>query len=314
MTSKIQMLHMRAIAIASQLKRSEADLIEILQELDAHKAFRDYGCASLYEYCVQFLNLSESTSYNLINVARKAKVVPELKIAIASGELSVSKARKIIPVLTPNNHTDWITLAKTKSLRLVEKAVAQAQPQLAITESVKYRSEDRLEFKLGISEALLEKLERVVDLESQRTSRPCSREDAIMAALDVYIEKLDPLKKAERLCKKLESKNETERASNKLKATIDAKTELQKPEEAKPVTGQVASHARRYIPAPVQHAVRMRDQNQCTYKDSLGRRCKGRRWLHVHHIQHKAHGGADTLANLTTLCSSHHRFTHSQSP
>lgn len=42
-----------------------------------------------------------------------------------------------------------------------------------------------------------------------------------------------------------------------------------------------------------------------------GYRCTNTRWLDVHHIIHKQHGGSDELENLTTLCNAHHRQHHS---
>ena len=52
---------------------------------------------------VDRLKLSESTALNFINVARKAVQVPALQAEIRAGHVSVSKARKIVPVLTPQN-------------------------------------------------------------------------------------------------------------------------------------------------------------------------------------------------------------------
>jgi 5-methylcytosine-specific restriction protein A len=41
-----------------------------------------------------------------------------------------------------------------------------------------------------------------------------------------------------------------------------------------------------------------------------GVRCAQRRWLHYHHIIPKHQGGPDTLENLITLCSAHHKMEH----
>ena len=38
--------------------------------------------------------------------------------------------------------------------------------------------------------------------------------------------------------------------------------------------------------------------------------CGETRWVHLHHIIHKEHGGKDVADNLTTLCSAHHRLWH----
>jgi hypothetical protein len=38
--------------------------------------------------------------------------------------------------------------------------------------------------------------------------------------------------------------------------------------------------------------------------------CSQRRWLHVHHLQHHAHGGPTAVGNLVCLCPAHHRLLH----
>ena len=38
--------------------------------------------------------------------------------------------------------------------------------------------------------------------------------------------------------------------------------------------------------------------------------CTQRRFLHAHHIEHWAHGGATELSNLVHLCRFHHRLVH----
>src|SRR6266404_2238302 len=93
-------LDIRARACALRYLNSEKDLIDILQELDLHKAFVVLNFPSLYAYAVQALNLSDGTAYNLIQIARKSVKIPELKKEIKSGGLSVSNARRIAPILT----------------------------------------------------------------------------------------------------------------------------------------------------------------------------------------------------------------------
>jgi predicted restriction endonuclease len=56
--------------------------------------------------------------------------------------------------------------------------------------------------------------------------------------------------------------------------------------------------------------VQLRDQAQCTFVDTTGRRCENRRFLHLHHVKPVASGGADEAENLTCLCSEHHSLVH----
>jgi hypothetical protein len=54
-------------------------------------------------------------------VSRKVKKIPALQTAIQNGELSVSKARKITPVIAQGNQEEWVLKAQTLSYRKLEK-------------------------------------------------------------------------------------------------------------------------------------------------------------------------------------------------
>jgi len=283
-------IHEKALEVATRFKQAEADLISVLQEVEMARVFITLGYTSLFNYCVQALGLSEAVAANFITVARKAREVPVLQSAIQAGELSVSKARKIAPILTLANQEEWVEKAKTLSSRKLEEEVARVAPREATPERMKFLAEDRLELRLGISKSLKEKLERVRDLESQRTANPVSIEETLDVLLDVYLESKDPVKRAERVLKK---KGVNARAS---------------------VTGHTnrvkLSENREPIPASVRHRIQLRDGGQCAHVNASGERCESRRWLDIHHVRPWSEGGGNDLENLMTLCSAHHRIEH----
>lgn len=276
-----QHVHAKALQVAASYKRAEADLVSALQEVENKRVFIHQGYTSLFNYSVQALGLSESVTANFITVARKAREIPALQRAIQAGELSVSKARKITPVLMRENQAEWVRKAQTLPTRELEQEVARAAPAQAVAERVKFVSEDRLEFRTGISRRLRDKLLRVQDLESQRVSRPASLEETLEALADLYLKAKDPVRRAERALT---------RSSNAGACVTVTRTQV--------------------IPAAVRHRVYLRDQGQCTHRDSDGRRCGNRRWIDLHHILPRREDGPNTAENLTTLCSSHHRFEH----
>ncbi|MGE3973742.1 MAG: HNH endonuclease [Bdellovibrionales bacterium] len=264
--TKYMEIHQKALAVAGRFKKAESDVIEVLQQIDDGRVYLKFECKSLYDYTVNVLKLSESTAYNFITVARKAKEVPELKRAIQSGTLSVSKARKITPVLTPTNQEEWLKMAIELPQKKLEQQVATICPQESTPERVKFVSEERLNLQMGISKELHQKLKRAQELESQRQQKHASLEDTLEALLNIYLEQKDPVRKAEKL-----------------------------------------QHRANF---PVARQVILRDRGQCTHRDSMGQRCEERRWLDTHHIIPRNKGGNDALENLTTLCSGHHRLTH----
>ena len=273
----IQNLHEQAVSISKQYLRCEAQLLTVLQQLDAQRGFEALGFTSLYAYCTEALKLSDGIAYALMQVSRKSVKVPELKTAVESGQVSLSKASRIASILTPDNQETWIDKAKTLPKSKLEREIAREFPQIAPPERVKPINENQMTMTVTISAELFEQLKRIQDLESSRQKKSVSLEAAIQAAVATHLHKHDPLEKAKR------SKHST-------------------------LPGQ-GSQGRVAIPVATKHQVALRDGSQCTAQTPHGR-CTQRRWLDTHHIIEVAHGGANDLANLKTLCSAHHRMHH----
>lgn len=287
-------IHKKALEVATRFKQAEADLISVLQEVEVQRVFVDLGYTSLFNYCVYALGLSESVASNFVTVARKARDVPVLQAAIQAGDLSVSKARKIAPVLTLANQDEWVEKAKALSSRKLEEEVARAAPREAVSERLRFVAEDRLELRIGISKSLKEKLERARDLESQRTARAASIEDTLEVLLDVYLESKDPVKRAGRILKKMAIP-----VANDAPASVTGHTNRVE-----------SSENRDPIPAAIRHQVQLRDGGRCTHLSARGDRCESRRWIDIHHVRARSLGGANSLENLVTLCTAHHRLDH----
>jgi 5-methylcytosine-specific restriction endonuclease McrA len=315
MTRDLNQLRNLARETAARYNKDEAELMKIIKEIHQSKAFVTWGFTSLFDYCVQELKLSEASTSNFSAVAKKAKEVPSLSLAVETGELSISKARKIAPVVTKENHNQWLALAKTSTSREIEKAVAIAQPKLAVKETMRFVAENVISITTAFSEEESELLKRVMDIESQKTRKASSRKDALVAALKEYLEHHDPVLKAKRAEMRAQKKhmNSLEQKASAIKSTVESK-EISTHELRKSVPGQkplrhVPGVRRAVLPAALIHAVHMRDQRQCTHSQN-NKRCGAIRWLDIHHIVPRSHGGKDILENLTTVCSAHHRMIH----
>jgi hypothetical protein len=130
-------LHSKAFNASRTLKRAENDLIKILQEVEQHKAHLRLGYRSMYTYCTKALELSEGTAYNLITVARKAKVFPKLQEAIESGKVSVTRARRICSVINNENIDHWIDMASHYRRERLEREIAKVSPRSLVQEGGK---------------------------------------------------------------------------------------------------------------------------------------------------------------------------------
>ena len=133
-----------------------------------------------------------------------------------------------------------------------------------------------IELHCSISTEVEELIRKVQDLESKRLRKNCSLEEAFKQMALLYLEKNDPVRKAER------QKNWKQETLSVL----------------------------RRIPNSKRHEVAKRDKGQCVFVDERGRRCEKTRFTEIHHIQPYSLNGGHDADNLATLCSSHHKAIH----
>jgi len=287
-------LHERAVSVARKYKTEETELLDIFQELDRTRAFLDLGYSSLYQYALKALELSEGTVSNLIVVARKSKALPELKAAVARGEMTLSNARRIAPVLNLENKSEWIEKAKGLPQKKLEQELARAYPKETAREQIKYTSRDRVDLQINISSAVIELARRVQNLLSQKTSRAVKLEEALETVLKEYVERHDPLEKAKRAKnRELVGGVRSAVAANRANHLARARLNTREP-----------------IAAALKHKTILRDGAQCSFINDRGEQCESRRWLEIHHVKPVSHGGTNELTNLKTLCAAHHKAMH----
>ncbi len=265
-------IHTQAIKAVNQHRKSEMELLSALEIVWKNKTYYQFGCHSLFEYSVKQLKLSEEMASIVNKIAKKFTELPELKLGMESGKLSLSKVNRITGVVNKENLSHWMDLAKGTK-RNLEKEIARIQPEKAIPEEARYQKAGdtlRVQISFSVTHEEYAEFERARDLLSQKSKRPATIGEVQVAAIAELNQKLDPLKKPIR--------QETA-GTTKLTMTLKRK---------------------------VHHA----HNSQCTHVDQNGERCTQRRHLDIHHIIPKANGGTDDESNLTILCSGHHRAHH----
>jgi len=95
----------QATQIVQRYRGEETKLISILQEIEAKRVFKKLGYNSMHEYCEQRLKLSSSRAFELIYVSRTCTKVPQVRVAIETGVVSVSAAKRIGSVVTKRMQT-----------------------------------------------------------------------------------------------------------------------------------------------------------------------------------------------------------------
>jgi hypothetical protein len=203
--------HNQGLHAAKNYRRAEYEMVRLLKLLSESRGYLLYRAESLRQYAVCLWHLPENAAADLVTVAKKSIEVPALLDVLHEQKTTVSKLRKICPVLTRDNYREWIELATQSPARTIEKAVAMAKPETERRERVTYKTGDRLELVTSVSEELWLKLKCVQDLLSQKLERSASIEEALAAMTDNYLQKHDPVLRADRALARMRKREAKER-------------------------------------------------------------------------------------------------------
>ncbi|MCM2281103.1 MAG: hypothetical protein NDI61_04580 [Bdellovibrionaceae bacterium] len=241
----LRAVHAQTCQAVERLKSCEAELIRCLQEVDRFLVHRFLGYNSLFQYGLHALKLSESQSYAYITVARKARELPRLQEAITAGELTVSKAVRITSVINEANQQKWIGLALELPKRDLEREVARENPRAARPEQARFLDAHTLQLQTPISEVGYNKLERTRELMASGDGEWLSLETVIERLSEFYLERKDPVRKAERAIA---------RAAHTLPVnSAQARSEEQSLKLGSPVNAKTIPTSDAAIPAAVAH-------------------------------------------------------------
>ena len=136
-----------------------------------------------------------------------------------------------------------------------------------------------------------DKLERTRELLSNKLPLGVVLEDVLNAALECYLEKHAPERRAVRRSARAAKKAE-DTGKEEDQSTLDTPTRS----------------SSRHIPAEVKDSVYLRDGGQCTYVSPKGLRCSCRTHLNFDHIVPRAHGGTNCESNIRILCTGHNQL------
>ena len=274
LTSKQQRIHSEAVRLTKIFKEAERDLVEVFIEAEETKLYVAFEKPSVYLYGVDVLGLSEGVSYNLMTVAKTSMRVPKLRAAIAEGKITATVAGRITAHV--EEHPELIEFAATHSKRETEREVARLSPEVTPKDKVKHLSANQVQITVTLTREAYDALERTQSLLAQR-DLPSTLSNAVNVSALQYVDRKDPVKKAERTASEF-------------------------------CPGRTGD-----MNAAETHAVNLRDQGRCNHRDQNGKRCNSDRWVEIHHIIPREHGGTNDLENLTTLCGFHHRQHHRNS-
>lgn len=295
---------------AERERRSTADLLALLIEVERRELPLALGYSSTFTYCTRALLMSEQAAYKRITAARAAKRYPVVLELLAGGKLTLSSVKTLAPHLTDENVDALLDAARHKSTREVEQLIAAAQPQPDIPATIR---------------ALPAPVPSLLEAE---VTPPVANQVAVVAAPLARVPRavVAPIAPKRYLLKVTlghETHGKLQRARAILRHAVPdgdiasildrALTLLLREAERtkwaaveRPRPSRSVSAGSRYVPASVKRAVRARDAGCCAFVGPNGR-CGETGFLEFHHVVPFSAGGKTDEGNLELRCRAHNQ-------
>ena len=330
----IEELDRRIFSCAARIDAVIYEMLVLIREFDLRGCYLKYGLANTAEWLEYRCDYSYSTARDKVRVAHAISELPLIAEALASGQLSFTKAREMTRVANPNNEEKLLEFALRHSSRHVAeycrqmrfgsadstKVAADAHARRSFYMQRNYErgiAKITVELPMEVAELLEKALDKARDDECLKvpdlvdTSWSARQVDAFTNMLNEYLAG-EAGDNADNHVVTIHV-DQAALAGKEGRAALPIETVKRFCCDAKAVVltengaGEPLSVGRksRIVPKAIERAVRARDNNNCTFPG-----CRNRRFLHIHHIEHWSNGGETSLENLNLLCTKHHTLLH----
>ncbi len=119
----------RLAALVADSRRTEADLVLHIAEVDARKLYAREATPSMFQYCTERLHLSGAEAYLRIPAGRAAREHPVLLTMLADGRLHLTAIALLAPHLTAESRDVLLARATHKTKREIEALLAEIAPR-----------------------------------------------------------------------------------------------------------------------------------------------------------------------------------------
>lgn len=298
-------------ALAKQYVTLDAQLVRWLREAQRVKVWKRCGCVSMAEYLERVFGFTPRQARDRLLVARRLHCLDKLERALVAGELPYTAVRELSRVATPATESAWVEHARGKCLREIEDAVAQREPGDLPTDPPRPDAAPmRISFEVKPETyALFRQVWKQLESECDHALEG----DGLMAALlAAAVAPADDEARKGRAKFQI-AVTHCDRCNHAVQHGGGRKFAIGRAalERAECDAKVIESHngelgaATQTIPPRVRRFVMQRDGGRCQVPG-----CRSARFLEVHHIVHREHGGTHDPSNLIVLCGGHHDRHH----
>lgn len=133
----------------------------LLPEVERRKLYLRKGFASIYEFGKKLAGLSEAQVSESLNIAPRLHDKPELKNLLESGEVSINKIARIIPIATPENEKELAEKAQLLPLSALKTFVRDMRAQGKCPVDQKTENENIFLQELGLNDEMIKRLKEL---------------------------------------------------------------------------------------------------------------------------------------------------------
>lgn len=273
-----------------------------------------------------FFGLGVRDTRERVRVGRALRDLPHVERALIEGDLSFSRVREITRVATAQTEHEWLELAQSLDMRSLERRVAMAgqssvendrdgrgQRRLDAPAGAEWTSPKTLRVTFELSTEAWALLERAMAGARRESEASLSDGEALEAvARDALLVQTRDIEASDP--RRAVVLYECQRCTHTEVDTGAGAIELDPPSAAALGCGAAVHDLEREgrgvsrggpLPAAVRRAVLLRDHCRCRVPG-----CNRRRYVDVHHLTERAHGGKHSRRNCLVLCTTHHRLLH----
>ena len=288
------------------------------------------GYGSFSEYVERLFGYSPRATREKLRVAEALDGLPRATRALELGMLSWCAARELTRVATPDTETTWLEAANGKTTRELERLVAGKRPGDLPPQPGDPEPPRRHLLHFEVTPETFATFRQAMQA-LRRAAGGHLEDDALLLAMARQVlgapgdgrtihriaYEMCPacgqgaqLAAGERVPVGAELLAMAACDGERIGAHSLPANENQTPQttEAQGASATPATHvgrARQAVPPALRRAVLLRDRHRCRVPG-----CTNTHYVDVHHIRPRAEGGRNTLENLITLCTAHHRATH----
>jgi 5-methylcytosine-specific restriction endonuclease McrA len=304
----------RLVEIRKHERSLLVELLHYLGELERRKTVLAKGYPSLFSFCTEFLGLTKASAFRRTAAARLLSRFPLIADYLTDGRLNLTTLVELRDVLDEEHLIEILNQAAGRTEDQVKELVAALRPQPAPMDLLRRLPTPRNDCSGSgaVPTAAPPPPPATTPPPTARSSaaarvEPIAPERHVLRVTvsSAFVADLEAARHA--LSHKLPAANLEEVLHECLRMTLQSIARRRRG-TGKKTSVKAPRPGSRYVPVAVGDEVWRRDDGQCTFLGSTGRRCGSRDQLQFHHLDPRGKGGPTTAANLTLRCRAHNLY------